>query len=54
MELAIYNKEGQDTGRKAVLNDAVFAIDANEHAVYLDVKQYLANQRQGTHKSKRT
>jgi large subunit ribosomal protein L4 len=52
MELAIYNKEGQDTGRKAVLNDAVFAIDANEHAVYLDVKQYLANQRQGTHKSK--
>jgi large subunit ribosomal protein L4 len=40
MELAIYNKEGQDTGRKAVLNDAVFAIDANEHAVYLDVKQF--------------
>lgn len=52
MELAIYNKEGQDTGRKAQLNDAVFAIDANEQAVYLDVKQYLANQRQGTHKSK--
>ena len=52
MELAIYNIKGEDTGRKAVLSDAVFAIDANEHAVYLDVKQYLANQRQGTHKSK--
>lgn len=52
MELAIYNKEGQDTGRKAILNDSVFAIEPNEHAVYLDVKQYLANQRQGTHKSK--
>lgn len=52
MELAIYNIKGEDTGRKAVLNDAVFAIDANEHAVYLDVKLYLANQRQGTHKSK--
>ena len=52
MELAIYNIKGEDTGRKAVLNDAVFAIDANEHAVYLDVKQFLANQRQGTAKSK--
>lgn len=52
MELAIYNIEGKDTGRKAQLNDQVFAIDANEHAVYLDVKQFLANQRQGTHKSK--
>ncbi len=52
MELAIYNIKGEDTGRKAQLNDEVFAIDANEHAVYLDVKQYLANQRQGTHKSK--
>lgn len=52
MELAIFNKEGKDTGRKAVLNDEVFAVLANEHAVYLDVKQYLANQRQGTHKSK--
>ncbi|MBD5249795.1 MAG: 50S ribosomal protein L4 [Bacteroides sp.] len=52
MELAIYNIQGQDTGRKATLNDEVFAIDANEQAVYLDVKQYLANQRQGTHKSK--
>ena len=52
MELAIYNIKGEDTGRKAQLNDAVFAIEANEQAVYLDVKQYLANQRQGTHKSK--
>ncbi len=52
MELAVYNIKGEDTGRKVVLNDAVFAIDPNEHAVYLDVKQYLANQRQGTHKSK--
>lgn len=52
MELAIYNIKGQDTGRKAVLADAVFGIDPNEHAVYLAVKQYLANRRQGTHKSK--
>ena len=46
MELAIYNIKGEDTGRKAQLNDEVFAIEANEQAVYLDVKQYLANQRQ--------
>lgn len=52
MELAIYNQEGQDTGRKAVLNEEVFGVEVNEHALYLDVKQYLANQRQGTHKSK--
>ncbi len=52
MELAVYNIKGENTGRMAQLNDQVFAIDANEHAVYLDVKQYLANQRQGTHKSK--
>lgn len=52
MELAIYNIKGEDTGRRAQLNDTVFAIEANEHALYLDVKQYLANQRQGTHKSK--
>lgn len=52
MELAIYNQEGKDTGRKAVLNDDVFGIEINEHALYLDVKQFLANQRQGTHKSK--
>lgn len=52
MELAIYNIKGEDTGRKAQLSDEVFAVAVNEHAVYLDVKQYLANQRQGTHKSK--
>ncbi len=52
MELAIYNINGEDTGRRAQLNDEVFAIEANEHALYLDVKQFLANQRQGTHKSK--
>lgn len=52
MELAVYNQEGKDTGRKVVLSDEVFAIEPNEHALYLDVKQYLANHRQGTHKSK--
>lgn len=52
MELAVYNIKGEDTGKKVTLNDAVFGIEPNEHAVYLDVKQYLANQRQGTHKSK--
>ena len=52
MEVAILTKEGKDTGRKAVLNDEVFGIEPNEHAIYLDVKQYLANNRQGTHKSK--
>ena len=53
MELAVYNIKGEDTGTKVTLNDEVFAIaEPNEHAVYLDVKQYLANQRQGTHKAK--
>lgn len=52
MELAILNTSGEDTGRKIELNDLVFGIEPNEHAIYLDVKQYLANQRQGTHKSK--
>lgn len=52
MELAVLTQTGAETGRKAVLNDEVFGITANENAVYLDVKQYLANQRQGTHKSK--
>ena len=52
MELAVYNQAGQDTGRRVNLNDEVFAIEPNEHALYLDVKQYLANRRQGTHKSK--
>lgn len=52
MELSILNIKGEDTGRKVQLNDAVWAIEPNNHAIYLDVKQYLANQRQGTHKSK--
>ena len=53
MELAVYNINGQETGRKVTLNDAVFGIEnPSEHAVYLTVKQYLANQRQGTHKAK--
>ena len=53
MELAVYNINGQDTGKKVTLNDEVLAIpEPNEHAVYLSVKQYLGNQRQGTHKSK--
>ena len=52
MELSVYNIQGQDTGMKVALNDAVFGIEPNDHAIYLDVKQFLANQRQGTHKSK--
>ncbi len=52
MEVAVYNIKGEDTGRKVTLNDSVFAIEPNEHVVYLDVKQFLANQRQGTHKAK--
>ena len=52
MEIAVVDIKGKDTGRKVKLADAVFGIEPNEHAVYLDVKQYLANQRQGTHKSK--
>ena len=52
MELAVLNAQGQETGRKVVLSDAVFGVEANDHAIYLDVKQYLADQRQGTHKAK--
>ncbi|WP_026915148.1 50S ribosomal protein L4 [Christiangramia portivictoriae] len=52
MEVAVLDIKGKETGRKAQLSDSVFAIEPNEHAVYLDVKQYLANQRQGTHKAK--
>ena len=52
MELAVLNTLGKETGKKVVLSDAVFGVEANDHAIYLDVKQYLANQRQGTHKSK--
>lgn len=52
MELSILNMVGQETGKKVVLNDAIFAIEPNDHAIYLDVKQYLANNRQGTAKAK--
>jgi len=52
MQLDIYNISGKKTSKKADLNDAVFAAEPNDHAIYLDVKQFLANQRQGTHKSK--
>ncbi|CAM3520663.1 50S ribosomal protein L4 [Zobellia roscoffensis] len=52
MKVAVLDIKGKETGRKADLSDAVFAIEPNDHAVYLDVKQYLAHQRQGTHKAK--
>ena len=52
MELAIINIEGKDTGKKVNLSDSIFKIEPNDHAIYLDVKQYLANKRQGTHKAK--
>jgi large subunit ribosomal protein L4 len=52
MKVAVLDSKGKDTGRKADLSDQVFGIEPNNHAVYLDVKQYLAHQRQGTHKSK--
>ena len=52
MELVVKNIKGKDTSKKVSLADSIFAIEPNDHAIYLDVKQYLANQRQGTHKSK--
>ena len=52
MELTIYNIKGEETGKKVVLTDLIAKAEPNDHAIYLDVKQYLANQRQGTHKSK--
>ena len=52
MEVSVYNIKGEDTGRKVTLNDSIFGIEPNDHAIYLDVKQFMANQRQGTHKSK--
>ena len=52
MELSVLNIKGEDTGRKVTLSDAIFGIQPNDHAIYLDVKQYMANRRQGTHKSK--
>jgi large subunit ribosomal protein L4 len=52
MELTILNTSGKETGRKVNLNDSIFGIEPNDHAIYLDTKQFLANQRQGTHKTK--
>lgn len=52
MEVQVFNKAGKETGRSVVLSDLIFGIDPSDHAIYLDVKQYLANQRQGTHASK--
>ena len=52
MELVVFNTSGKETGRKVTLDEAIFGIEPNKHAVYLEVKQYLAAQRQGTHKSK--
>jgi large subunit ribosomal protein L4 len=52
MELAVKDIKGKDTGKKVSLSDAIFGVEPNDHAIYLDVKQFLAHQRQGTHKSK--
>jgi large subunit ribosomal protein L4 len=52
MEVSVLNINGQETGRKVTLNESIFGIEPNDHVLYLDVKQYLANQRQGTAKSK--
>jgi len=52
MEVNILNQKGEQTGKKVQLNDAIFGIEPNDHAIYLDVKQFMANNRQGTHKSK--
>jgi len=52
MELSVYTSAGKDSGKKVNLNKEIFGIEPNDHAIYLDVKQFLANQRQGTHKAK--
>jgi len=52
MELKVYNIKGEETGRTVNLDDSIFGLEPNDHAIYLDVKQYMANNRQGTHKSK--
>ena len=52
MEVVIYNVSGAQTDRKIKLDDAIFGIEPNDHAIYLDVKQFMANKRQGTHSSK--
>ena len=52
MELSVYKIDGSESGKKVVLDEKVFGVEPNDHAIWLDVKQYLANQRQGTHKTK--
>jgi large subunit ribosomal protein L4 len=52
MKTAVYNKDGKETGKNIELNDAIFGIEPNDHAIYLDCKQHMANRRQGTHKTK--
>jgi large subunit ribosomal protein L4 len=52
MEVVVLNNKGQETAKKVSLDDSIFAIEPNKHAVYLEIKQFLANQRQGTHKAK--
>ena len=52
MEVTVVNTAGKETGKKVKLNDEIFSVEPNDHAIYLDVKQFLANKRQGTHKSK--
>ncbi|MDX9773100.1 MAG: 50S ribosomal protein L4 [Bacteroidales bacterium] len=52
MEVAVFNIDGKETGRKVILNETIFGIEPNDHAIYLDTKQFLASQRQGTHKAK--
>ncbi len=52
MELSVYKIDGSESGKKVVLDENIFGIEPNDHAIYLDVKQYLGNQRQGTHKTK--
>jgi large subunit ribosomal protein L4 len=51
MELSVYKIDGKESGKKVTLDESVFGVTPNDHAIYLDVKQYLANQRQGTHKT---
>ncbi len=52
MELSIFNQTGSDSGKRVQLNESIFSVEPNDHAIYLDVKQYMANNRQGTHKTK--
>jgi len=52
MEVAVFNIDGKETGRKVTLNETIFGIEPNDHAIYLDTKQYQAGQRQGTHKAR--